>query len=124
VSSNLTPSAHMKTFHGIVQKGERRGATLGYKTANIKLDDPTVSGIYAARAHIEDTIYSAVVFIDEKRKLLETHVLDFPGGDLYGKEIVVELHERLRDIQKFEDDEKLKQQIADDIVRVRKFFDA
>jgi len=114
----------MKTFHGIVQKGERRGATLGYKTANIKLDDPTVSGIYAARAHIEDTIYSAVVFIDEKRKLLETHVLDFPGGDLYGKEIVVELHERLRDIQKFEDDEKLKQQIADDIVRVRKFFDA
>ena len=109
------------TYTGIVQKGIKRGQALGFPTANISLDDHAVSGIYAARVALEGKEDSAAAFVDHERKVLEAHVLDF-SGDLYGKEITIELLQKIRDNKKFENDNALRAAIADDVARIRAYF--
>ena len=53
---------------------------------------------------------------DERR--IEPYLLDFEG-DLYGKRLVVELWERLRDEQVFESEQALVDQIARDVAATR-----
>jgi riboflavin kinase/FMN adenylyltransferase len=113
----------MKTVTGIVQKGARRGKALGYPTANIVLPDGVESGIYAARVYLkkDEAPYMAAVFADEKRNILEAHVLDF-SDDLYGVEIHIELHKKIRENKVFTNDDVLRAAIADDIAKVREYF--
>ncbi len=106
---------------GIVQKGEGRGTALGYPTANIVLEDVSISGIYAARVRIDETEYEAAIFADPARKILEAHILDF-SGDLYGETIGVTLLEKIRDTKIFTNDEELRRAISEDIVAVCKYF--
>jgi riboflavin kinase / FMN adenylyltransferase len=54
----------------------------------------------------------------EERRI-EPHLLDFEG-DLYGRRLVVELWERLRDEQVFGSEEELIEQIARDVDATRK----
>jgi riboflavin kinase / FMN adenylyltransferase len=110
-----------KRFLGIVQAGAKRGAALGFPTANIVLSDSDVSGIYAAHAEFDGHVYQAAVYADQQRMLLEAHLLDF-SGDLYGKAISIELVEKLRESARFQSEVALKAAIADDIVRVRDYF--
>ena len=107
---------------GTVQKGERRGSELGFPTANIPLTDESISGIYAARARIQnETPRAAAVFVDRRRKLLEAHILDF-SDDLYGREITIELHKKIREDQAFDDAVSLREAIAADVKAVRAYF--
>ena len=53
----------------------------------------------------------------EERRI-EPHLLDFEG-DLYGKRLVVELWERLRDEAVFDSEEELIAQIAEDVEATR-----
>ena len=110
---------HMVT--GVVQEGHRRGAALGFPTANIALEDKALSGIYTANVHVGDHTYDAAVYADQARGLLEAHLLDF-SGELYGTAITVELLEKIRDSRNFEDDIALRAAIADDIARTREYF--
>jgi riboflavin kinase/FMN adenylyltransferase len=80
-----------------------------------------LSGIYAARVVIEGKQYPTAVFADEKRDVLEAHILD-KNLDLYGKEITIELLQKLRDAKTFSNDEDLRAAIADDIEKVREYF--
>jgi riboflavin kinase / FMN adenylyltransferase len=107
-------------YRGIVQRGERRGAALGFPTANITLGDET-SGIFAARTVVDGNSYLAAVYADTGRNLLEVHLLDF-SGDLYDKEIEVELVKKVREDRKFEDVKSLQERIRDDIEAVRSHF--
>ena len=109
-------------YRGIVQKGTRRGESLGFPTANISLTDESVSGIYAARVWLEGHEYHAAVYADQRRKLLEAHLGKFKGGDLYGKEIKVELLKKIREDKRFDDENTLREAIAQDIQDVRDFF--
>ena len=108
-------------YRGIVQRGERRGEKLGFPTANIPLDGET-SGIFVALARMDGKEYHAAVYADQKRKLLEAHLGKFEGGDLYGKEIEVELLKKIREDEKFEDVEILKKQIQKDVQDVVAYF--
>ena len=112
-----------KVYRGVVERGAGRGAALGFPTANIPLADDSVSGIYAARAKIKDeeAPYSAAVYADQKRKLLEVHILDF-SDKLYGMEIEVTLLEKIREAAVFESEMALRAAIADDIAKVRDYF--
>lgn len=103
---------------GIVERGERRGAALGFPTANIAFFDEAISGVYAARASVDGKEYVAAVFVDPARRVLEAHLLDF-AGDLYGIELQVALLGKIRDGVHFEDDVTLKEAIARDIEAVR-----
>jgi riboflavin kinase/FMN adenylyltransferase len=105
-------------FHGTVSKGKGTGAVFGFPTANIPLADPSVSGVYAAIVTVSRTDYSAAVYADQKRKLLEAHLLDF-SGDLYDKEITVVLGQKIREDQDFSDVETLRKQIETDVATIR-----
>lgn len=108
-------------YRGTVQKGTKRAAALGFPTVNITLGDASVSGIYAARVVFDDKEYPAAAFADQKRNVLEAHVLDVEL-DLYDKEIVVELLEKIRDDETLESDDALRAAIADDVAKVRAYF--
>ena len=113
---------------GVVVAGDQRGGTLGYPTANLSVDPALLVpqyGIYAGAAHAGDVPrHRAAISIglnphyggDERR--IEPHLLDFEG-DLYGRRLVVELWQRLRDEQAFESEAELVDQIARDVAATR-----
>jgi riboflavin kinase/FMN adenylyltransferase len=114
---------------GVVVPGDQRGGTLGYPTANLSVD-PTLLvpkyGIYAGSALGPDLErHRAAISIGtnphyggEERRI-EPHLLDFEG-DLYGRRLVVELWQRLRDEQVFESEQALVEQISRDVESTRK----
>ena len=108
-------------FTGIVQKGIGRGKALGFPTANIPLEDTAVSGIFAALVLVDGKEYQAAAFADQKRDVLEAHLLD-AGLDLYGKEISIEFLHKIRESRVFTDDAELRVTIAGDIAAVREYF--
>lgn len=111
------------TYRGIVVRGEGKGAALGFPTANIALDDDSVSGIYAARVRVatNEEPYMAAVYADQKRKLLEAHILDFSDA-LYGMEIEITLLKKIRDGMQFKHDAALRAAIAEDNAKIRAYF--
>jgi riboflavin kinase / FMN adenylyltransferase len=104
---------------GLVVEGDARGGTLGFPTANVAAD-PTLlvplHGIYAGFA----AGHRAAISIgtnphyggDELR--IEAFLLGF-AGDLYGRRLIVELWQRLRDEQAFDSEQALIDQIASDV---------
>ncbi len=111
----------MLTVTGIVLKGERRGIKIGFPTANIEFHDPAFAGIYAGRATLSGVTYGAAVYIDPARELLEAHLLNFQG-DLYDKELTIEVIAKIRDSATFSSDTELQAAIAGDIVAVREYL--
>ncbi|MCR4281197.1 MAG: adenylyltransferase/cytidyltransferase family protein [Candidatus Kaiserbacteria bacterium] len=111
----------MEVYTGITKSGKGRGTTLGFPTANIQLEDNSVSGIYAARVKVDGEEYLAAAFADPKRKLLEAHLLDY-SGELNGKSISIKLCKKIREHEDFANDADLRTAIAMDIVRVREYF--
>ena len=114
---------------GSVVRGERRGTALGFPTANLELHHAVrpPTGVYAAEVPLEGRLYRAVVNIGTRptfgldgAETLEAHLLDFGGGDLYGRSVEVRFLSRIRDEKKFDSPESLKRQILDDIASVRK----
>lgn len=111
----------MKSFTGIVQKGSQRARLLGYPTINLELDDPSISGIFAATVQHNDEEFLAVAFADPSREVLEAHILDY-DEDLYGKSATIDLLSKIRERASFESDEALKEAIARDVAAVREYF--
>lgn len=118
---------------GRVIHGDKRGRELDFPTANIHLHHKTVplAGVYAIRAY---GINSAPLFgianigfrptiASKDRRLLEVYLFNF-SADIYGKFIRVEFLKYIRDEKKFQNLEKLKAQITDDVAVVKKYFRA
>jgi riboflavin kinase / FMN adenylyltransferase len=108
---------------GVVVAGDQRGGTLGYPTANLKLEpDLAVPryGIYAGEAlgHRAAVSIGTNPHYGGTERRIEPYLLDF-DGDLYGKRLVVELWERLRDEAAFESEPELVAQIAADVEATR-----
>lgn len=112
----------MQSFSGIVQRGSRRATALGYPTINLAVDNPELSGVYAARVTLPGgVVKEAAAFADPSRALLEAHVFGL-SEELYGKEATIELHKKIREGRAFESDEALKAAIARDVADVREYF--
>jgi riboflavin kinase/FMN adenylyltransferase len=115
-------------IEGAVEHGDKRGRTLGYPTANLSLGNylrPRF-GIYAVRGRLADgTRLDGVANLgirptfDPPRELFEPYFFDF-AGDLYGQRIEVELIEHLRDEQRFDSLEALKEQMRSDEANARR----
>jgi riboflavin kinase / FMN adenylyltransferase len=108
---------------GIVVTGDQRGGTLGYPTANIAMDPLLLCpryGIYAGSAleHRAAVSIGTNPHYGGTERRIEPFLLDFEG-DLYGKRLVVELWERLRDEAVFDTEEALVAQIARDVDATR-----
>ncbi|CAA9495392.1 MAG: FMN adenylyltransferase / Riboflavin kinase [uncultured Sphingomonas sp.] len=114
-------------IEGMVEHGDKRGRTLGYPTANLRIGDylRPAYGIYAVRVRLDDGSEHAGVAslgvrptFDPPTELLETYLFDF-AGDLYGRQIEVALHAFLRDERKFDNAEALVAQMRDDEAQAR-----
>jgi len=109
---------------GVVVPGDQRGGTLGYPTANLSVDPSVLVpryGIYAGSAlehRAAISIGTNPHYGGEERRI-EPYLLDFEG-DLYGRRLLVELWERLRDEQVFESEQGLIDQIARDVEATRR----
>lgn len=114
---------------GVVVEGKKRGQTIGVATANLDLwaerAYPAV-GVYACTAFVGSDRYAAATnigfrptFDDENDHVsIEAHLLDFEG-DLYGQEIALDFHTRLRPEKKFESVDALIAQVHADIATAR-----
>jgi riboflavin kinase / FMN adenylyltransferase len=108
---------------GVVVPGDQRGGTLGYPTANLSLDPALLVppyGIYAGAALERRAAISIGTnpHYGGTERRIEPYLLDFEG-DLYGRRLVVELWERLRDEQAFASEAELIEQIARDVEQTR-----
>ncbi|MDQ5821269.1 MAG: riboflavin biosynthesis protein RibF [Actinomycetota bacterium] len=108
---------------GIVVSGEARGGTLGFPTANLRVDPNLLVpeyGIYAGYA--EGTRAAISIGTNPhyggQERRIEAFLLDF-HGDLYGRRLVVELWRRLRDERAFASEGELVEQIARDVEQTR-----
>ena len=112
---------------GRVAHGDKRGRTIGFPTANIRLNRPAIplSGVYSVTMcspELGDVQGIANIgkrpTVDGVRDQLEVHLFDFEK-DIYGMNICVSFHHKIRDEKKFDSFELLKQQIELDCVRAR-----
>lgn len=118
---------------GKVVHGNKLGRTIGFPTANIKVDDPLKivpgKGVYAVTISLENKkSYFGMMNIGVRptvnKALIETievNLFDF-DEDLYDKSIRVCLHKRIRNEQKFDTIESLTAQLRNDETTVRSFF--
>jgi riboflavin kinase/FMN adenylyltransferase len=116
---------------GVVVGGERLGRQLGYPTLNLARSVRQVvpaDGVYAGRAHTERGVFTAAVSVgskptlDGRDRVVEAHLLDYPGDLLYGSPVSVELSRRLRGQLKFESLAALQSQMAADVQAVRDVY--
>jgi len=108
---------------GVVVGGDQRGATLGFPTANLRLEPDLACpqfGIYAGAAlgHRAAVSIGTNPHYGGSERRIEPHLLDF-DGDLAGQRLLVELWERLRDEAAFASEEELVAQIARDVEATR-----
>lgn len=118
---------------GTVVKGDQRGRTIGFPTANVELKADYLvpsTGVYAVRLKAEDSWLNGVcnigykpTFYDEKPEhpSLEVHVFDYEGN-LYGQNVMVEFHKKIRGEVKFPSVDALIQQIGQDSEEARRIL--
>lgn len=108
---------------GHVVEGNKIGRSIGFPTANIKIDDKykliAAGGVYACKIEIEGILYRGMGNIGTRPTIgkhdfvTEVHVFDF-NDNIYGKEITIFFVERIRDEKKFTNLDALKKQLQVD----------
>ena len=115
---------------GVIVRGERRGHTIGFPTANLHPHNRVIPkfGVYATATLLEGIWRRSVTnigvrptFESASEPSIETYIFDF-DGDLYGDVLRVRFLHRIRDERKFNGIEELKAQIERDTHRARNYF--
>lgn len=120
------------TLSGRVAHGDKRGRTIGFPTANIKLFRrcAPLTGVYAVEMCWDATgMHRGVANIGSRptvngtRLQLEVHLFDF-DEDIYGRHVEVEFVRKLREEQRFDSFDALQAQIRLDARQARAVFAA
>lgn len=115
---------------GVIIRGNRRGHTIGFPTANLKPQNRVIPkfGVYATATLIDGSWRKSITnigvrptFESDADPSIETYVFDFEG-DLYGNVLRVRFLHRIRDERKFNGIDELKAQIEKDSNRARNYF--
>ena len=106
-------------FTGTITRGEGKASALGFPTINIPITDESLSGIYAGEVTLEQGTYRAACYVDQKRMILEAHLIGFSGAAAGAA--TMRLHAKLRDHREFEDDRALCLAIADDVKKAETY---
>ena len=118
------------SVNGKVNSGDKIGRTLGYRTANVFLNDCILPlrGVYVTRLYLNQKIYNGIsnygvapTFGTKKTDVLETHLFS-PIKNLYKKNITIEFLKFLRKEKKFKSKKNLLDQIKKDITGAKKVF--
>jgi riboflavin kinase/FMN adenylyltransferase len=122
---------HQYYVDGIVMRGDQRGRTIGFPTANLCSENELVPphGVYATTARLAGVAYASVTNVGTRptvdtsgRTVIETHIFNL-DRDLYGASLRLGFVQRLRDERAFESLDQLKTQIGADCQRARALFD-
>lgn len=117
-------------IYGRVVQGNKLGRTIGFPTANIRLQRQVnpVKGVYAVKVKLPNNeVYFGVAnigcrpTINGVKQLLEVHLFDFKEN-IYGKTLQVELCCKIRDEIKFPSFDELKEQIVQDVEIAKSYF--
>jgi riboflavin kinase/FMN adenylyltransferase len=124
---------------GVVERGDERGRSLGFPTANLRTDAwaaVPADGVYAGRVLRLDEwgrtvpggeLGTAAVSVgtnptfEVRQRRVEAYVLDF-DADLYGATLGVEFVERLRGMEKFASVDALVEQMHADVKQTREIL--
>ena len=117
------------TFSGKVVFGNRLGRTIGIPTANIWVPKSNlpIRGVFAVKALIKGETFNGIAnmgvspTVGGTSPVLEIHIFDF-NEEIYGNRIEVEFFKKIRNEQKFENLDKLKEQINLDIEETKIYF--
>ena len=113
------------TLIGTVIEGDRRGREIGYPTANLQIEQPEKvvpkRGVYAVRVRRLGTgeVFDGMMNIgfrptfDGHELRLEVHLFEV-DADLYGERLEVAFARRVRDEQKFNGVDALREQLSRD----------
>lgn len=125
---------HAFAIEAEVQKGDQRGRTIGFATANMPLHDYVLPkfGVYAVSAEVLDGAIAGQTLkgvanlgmrptVGTDKPRLESHFFDFKG-DLYGANLRVSLLHFIRPEQKFDGLDALKAQISMDSDQAREML--
>jgi riboflavin kinase/FMN adenylyltransferase len=115
---------------GEVVRGDGRGRTIGFPTANMDVWKEQVlpqNGVYAGWAHLGDETFMAVANIgrrptfEGKVVTVEAHLLDF-DRDIYGQTLIFDVVARLRPEMRFDGVDALVEQIRRDAEQGREIL--
>lgn len=117
-------------LEGKIIKGDQRGRTIGFPTANFSIAENHIlpaDGVYACYVTVDGQRYQAVTNIGKRptfdglKRTVEAHLLDFEG-DLYDKVLRLECIDRIRNEQRFAGIDALIAQIRKDVETAREIF--
>jgi riboflavin kinase/FMN adenylyltransferase len=125
---------HPHTLTDVVRYGYHLGSRLGTPTINMRFSESVLTpafGVYATKARLENgDAHIGVTNIGTRPTVsggsatitAETHILNF-RENLYGRQVRLEFHARLRPEAKFPGIDELKEQISKDCDAARAFFE-
>ncbi len=116
---------------GFVVRGDGRGRTLGFPTANLEVRDPSKlvppPGIYAVWGVLRHGRVAGALHIGPRPTFpgatptIELHLMDYEG-DLYGERIRVDFVEHLRPVLPFDSVTALVEQMKADVAQAREIL--
>lgn len=118
---------------GVIVHGKQLGRTIGFPTANIQPDDPSMvtaeNGVYVAVISIPGHPGRLPCMLNqgthptapEGPPTIEAHILDF-SADVYDRRAEVEYLSFLRPEQRFPSLAALKDQLRTDMEKTREYF--
>jgi len=132
-SSELDEAAHFLgrryQMMGRVTHGDARGRTWGFPTLNLPMRHRrALKGVFAVRVYgLGNVCYTGVANLGKRptvggiKTLLEVHLFNY-DGDAYGHRVCVDFYAQIRQEQKFDSFDALKEQIQNDIVQAKDYF--
>lgn len=118
-------------IYGECVRGRGIGKSIGFATANLKSDNRNQypkQGVYATRTILNGEMHISMTNVgynptvtSERERMIETHIFGV-DQELYGQEICVEFVERIRDEEKYDSLDELKDQLEIDKQTVKDIF--
>jgi riboflavin kinase / FMN adenylyltransferase len=122
---------HSFSVCGRVAHGDKRGRTIGFPTANIKMfrKNTPINGVFAVTmTGIDGQEIEGIANVGTRptvdgasKVVLETHLFNF-DKEIYGRYVEIHFKQKIRDEIRFESLDKLKSQIAKDITETKRIF--
>ncbi len=119
------------SIYSRVEEGKKLGRTIGFPTINQEIPQEKIipcKGVYITECEIGEDVYPAISNVGVRPSVetnseinVETHIIGYDGV-LYGSYVRVNFYKFLRNEQKFESLEELKNQIFADTEKAKIYF--
>ena len=100
---------------GKVIRGDGYGRKLGFPTVNLEVGvgELPKAGVYAGEVTLNEKSYRAGILVNPTGKV-EAHLIGY-NGDAYGKEVILQIRQFIREYKKFDTEDALIIQIKKDL---------